>query len=184
MTWSLYLLAACPDVQDAVRREVEAAGEPGQPLRFDQLKQLPMLRNVFRETLRLYPPVSFLLREVTCPTRMRDKDMRPGSMLIVSPWLIQRNPDNWEAPHSFDPDRFDTAAGKAACRHAYLPFGKGPRICVGAGFAQQEALIVLSSLIRAFSFETAEGRTPEPISRLTLRAENGVHLIVTSRATG
>lgn len=175
MTWALYLLASCPHLQEAVRDEFRAALVDGRPTA-ETLRGLPMLRNVFRETLRLYPPVSFFVREVVEPTTMRDKTMQPASMLLVSPWLIQRNQDNWQDPHAFDPSRFDDPAAQHACRHAYLPFGKGPRVCVGAGFATQEALLLLGSVLLAFRLETEPGRVPEPVSRLTLRPKRGVHL--------
>lgn len=174
ISWALYLLARDPELQDAVRAEAGAG-----PTRFEDLKSLAVTRNVFRETLRLYPPVAFLLREVTCPIRMRDKDLKPGALIVASPWLIQRNPDNFPEPHGFDPARFDDPAQAGACRHAYLPFGKGPRTCIGAGFAQQEALLAIAAVVRAFRLAPVAGRVPEPSSRLTLRADGGVWLALT-----
>ena len=176
ITWALYLLARDPALQDAIRAE---AGDA--PLTYDSLKGLTVTRNVFRETLRLYPPLSFLVRSVTCPVDMRDKHLEPGAMLVVSPWLVQRNRDNFPEPHGFDPDRFDDPAQAQACRHAYLPFGKGPRVCIGAGFAQQEALLTLAGIVASFDLATIPGDDPEPISRLTLRAGNGVRLRLTRR---
>ena len=177
MTWALYLLAESPDVQDAVRAEARAAWG-ARPIDFADLRQLKLTRDVFRETLRLYPPVSFFLRAVTRPTEMRGKAMSPGSVIVVSPWLIQRNADQWRCPHAFVPERFADPAKSEACRHAYMPFGRGPRICIGAGFAQQEALLVLASLIRAFRVAPVAGETPEPISRLTLRPKHGLRLLL------
>jgi len=176
ITWALYLLARDPALQDAIRAEAGNA-----PLTYESLKGLTVTRNVFRETLRLYPPLSFLVRSVTCPVDMRDKHLEPGAMLVVSPWLVQRNRDNFPEPHGFDPDRFDDPAQAQACRHAYLPFGKGPRVCIGAGFAQQEALLTLAGIVASFDLATIPGDDPEPISRLTLRAGNGVRLRLTRR---
>ena len=102
-------------------------------------------------------------------------------MLVVSPWLVQRNRDNFPEPHGFDPDRFDDPEQASACRHAYLPFGKGPRVCIGAGFAQQEALLTLAGIVRTFDLAAIPGDDPEPISRLTLRAGNGVRLMLILR---
>jgi cytochrome P450 len=175
MTWATYLIAECPEVQQKMREEVEAETGGG-PLTLASLKNLTLVRNVVKETLRLYPPVSFLPREVTCPTQMRDKQLKAGAMVVVSPWLIQRNPDNWGCPHAFDPERFERPENQEAGRNAYLPFGKGPRVCVGAGFAQQEAMIVLASLVRAFDVRALPDDRPEPISRLTVRPKNGVRL--------
>ncbi|MEH3107915.1 MAG: cytochrome P450 [Sphingomonas fennica] len=184
MTWALYILAACPDIQQALRTEAEAAAAATATIDFAALKALPRTRNVFRETLRLYPPVSFLLRGVTAPVRFRDKLLKPGAMVAVSPWLMQRNPDRWACPHSFDPDRFARGDEADAIRTAYLPFGRGPRICIGAGYAQQEALLLLATIVRRFRLETVPGDVPEPVSRLTLRPRHGVRLIVTEIASG
>ena len=177
MTWALYILSECGHVQDAVRAEVAGVAGSG-PLDFTMLRHLGATRNVFRETLRLYPPVSFLLREVTAPIRFRDKLLKPGAMVAVSPWLIQRNPERWSCPHAFDPDRFDRFEEQDACRHAYLPFGRGPRICIGAGFANQEALILLASVVRRFRLSPIAGDKPEPISRLTLRPKHGARAML------
>ena len=181
MTWALYLLAECPHLQAALREEARTAFA-GAPPRYEAVKNLPLTRNVFREALRLYPPISFLLREVVCPLRMRDKDIAAGAMLVVSPWLIHRNPNNWEEPHAFDPDRFERPEARAACRDAYLPFGKGPRTCVGAGFAQQEAMLLLSAFVQAFELRPVPGDKPEPANRLTLRPKSGLRLALERRA--
>ncbi|WP_375285597.1 cytochrome P450 [Sphingomonas sp.] len=175
MAWALYCLAADPDTQSAMRAEAEEATGGG-PLTAEALRRMALDRNVVRETLRLYPPVSFLPREVVCPVQMRDKNLEPGAMLVVAPWLIQRNRDNWACPHSFDPDRFETAEGRAMMKDAWLPFGSGPRICVGAGFATQEAMVVLATLVRAFDLQALADDVPEPISRLTLRPKDGIRL--------
>ncbi len=180
MSWALYCLAADQPTQTAVREEVLAVIGTA-PIEPEAIRHLPLTRNVFRETLRLYPPVAFMPREVICPTQMRDKHLEPGAMLVVSPWLIQRNPEHWPCPHAFDPGRFDDPAGKAAVREAWLPFGAGPRVCVGQGFATQESVVILASLIRAFDLATVNGETPEPVSRLTLRPKRGIRLHFTRR---
>ncbi|UVO52581.1 cytochrome P450 [Sphingomonas sp. SUN019] len=175
MCWALYCLAEDRATQDAVRAEA------AEPTTADALKRMTMTRNVFREALRLYPPVSFLPREVTCPTQFRDKTLPAGAMLVVSPWLIQRNRDHWPCPHAFDPARFDDPANKASVKDAYLPFGQGPRVCVGAGFATQEAMVVIAAMVRAFDLSAVDGDKPEPVSRLTLRPKNGLRLHLSAR---
>lgn len=177
MSWSFYLLAECPHLQDALLAEM---GD--RRLTFESLKGMEGLRNLFRETLRLYPPVSFFVRAVTRPTEMRGKKIDPGAMIVISPWLIQRNKDNFPCPHAFAPERFADPEQAEACRRAYMPFGKGPRICVGAGFAMQEAMLVIGSVVQAFRLAFPEGRSrPQPVSRLTLRSEKGIFLDLTPR---
>jgi cytochrome P450 len=180
LSWTLYCLAEDRRTQAALHAEVQAvlAHDVIEP---EAVRRLSLTRNVFREALRLYPPVAFMPREVTCPTQMRDKQLEPGAMLVVSPWLIQRNQDNWACPHAFDPSRFDDLANRAAVREAWLPFGAGPRTCVGQGFAMQEAIVVLATVIRAFNLSAVPGDVPEPVSRLTLRPKNGVRLRFTPR---
>lgn len=175
MTWSLYLLSECPHLQDALAAEI-ANETGGAPIAFEQLRGMNGVRNLFRETLRLYPPVSFLVREATTPTRLRDKLLPKGAMIVISPWLIQRNRNNWKCPHAFAPERFEDPEEAQACRHAYLPFGKGPRICIGAGFAQQEGMLILASIVRAFRLRYPDIPRPEPVSRLTLRPKKAVRL--------
>ncbi len=181
MTWALYLLAECPDLQRVLSAEIERETK-GAPIAFEHLRGMDGVRNLFKETLRLYPPVSFFIREVTAPTMMRDKHLKPGAMVVISPWLIQRNSDNWQCPHSFQPDRFDDPAEAEACKHAYMPFGKGPRICIGAGFAQQEGMLTLASIIRAFALRYPAIPKPEPVSRLTLRPKSVVRLFFDDRS--
>lgn len=177
MSWALYLLAECPHLQDALLKEIGT-----EPISFEGLKNAVTLRNLFRETLRLYPPVSFFLRAVTQYTEMRGKQMKPGAMIAISPWLIQRNKDNFPCPHAFDPDRFSDPGQAESCRRAFLPFGKGPRMCIGAGFANQEAMLVLGTIAQNFRLTYPEAPKPEPVSRLTLRSAKGIWLQLSPRA--
>jgi cytochrome P450 len=171
LSWSFYLIASCPHLQDALRKEATA-----QALSAESLRYLEQIKNVFKETLRLYPPVSFLMREVTEPTLMRDKPIKPGDLLVISPWLLQRNPENFPCPHAFMPERFDDPAQQEACKNAYLPFGRGPRVCIGAGFAQQEAMLIIARMLEHYRLSVPAGFVPQPVSRLTLRAKKGIML--------
>src|SRR5690606_32621063 len=109
-----------------------------------------LVRRIFREGLRMYPPVSFVVREATEPACLRDHDVSEGSLVFISPWLIQRHRKYWDRPDEFDPDRFGTDKGRASASSAYLPFSLGPRVCVGAAFAQQESLLALATILREF----------------------------------
>ena len=176
MTWALYMLAECEHIQTAARSEVrQLAGH--EPFTAAMLKDMGTIRNIFRETLRLYPPVAFFPREVICPMPMRDKQLEAGAMLVVAPWLTQRNKDNWSCPHSFDPDRFDDPDNAEMVKQAWFPFGRGPRVCVGAGFAQQEVMTVVASVLRRYRLSVPQGFKPEPISRLTIRPRTGMKLM-------
>jgi cytochrome P450 len=177
LSWSLYLMASCPHVQEQAYQEAEA----NWPLTADKVRHMDIIRNVFRETMRLYPPVSFLMRQVEEPTPMQQKTIMPDDLVLVSPWLMQRNEDHFPCPHAFMPDRFADPAQAESCKEAYFPFGRGPRICIGAGFAQQEASLVLSTIIKHYRLSTVAGKVPQPVSRLTLRAKKGIHLRLTPR---
>jgi len=178
--WTLYCLAESPALQERLHAEI-AQATGGGALAYEHLKALEGVRNLFREGLRLYPPVSFLPREVTCPMERRGKMMKPGDMVVVSPWLIQRNPEHWPCPHAFDPDRFAREDEAQAAKQAWLPFGRGPRICIGAGFASQEGVLILAEIIRAFRLVAAPGPGPELVNRLTLRPKHGIHLMLNER---
>lgn len=181
LAWSLYLIAACPHVQQRLQKEAaEVLGEG--EVEIGHIKKLTFAQDVFRETLRLYPPVAFFARDVSQPVCLGSRQIETGSMVVVAPWLLQRNARHWPEPHAFDPDRFQTAEGKAALRCAWLPFSAGDRICVGAGFAMQEATLLIAETARRFELSPEPGHTPEPVARLTLRSGNGVRLRVRPRA--
>ena len=180
LSWSLYLLSMDSGVQERMHAETVAVlGD--RPVGFSDLRKLELTRNVFMEALRLFPPVAFLPRvaEKTCP--MRDKTVPKGSIISVSPWLLGRHRRHWQEPDAFDPDRFDRPETVEAQRQCYLPFSKGPRVCLGAAFAQQEAAIILASLVRRYRFDPVPGFEPKPAGRLTVRSTNGIRLKVSRR---
>jgi cytochrome P450 len=180
LAWSLYLIAACPHVQQRLQAEATAVlGED--EVQLAHIKKLPFAQDVFRETLRLYPPVAFFARDVVAPICLGSREIEPGAMMVVAPWLLQRKASHWHNPHAFDPDRFQTPEGQAAARCAYIPFSAGDRVCVGAGFAMQEATLLIAEVVRRFELSPEPGHTPEPVARLTLRSGNGVRLRVKAR---
>ncbi|NOW47917.1 cytochrome P450 [Novosphingobium sp. SG751A] len=179
--WALYLLSECPEMQERLHAEIEAVTGGG-PLDYEHVKALDGVRNLYREALRLYPPVGFLPRTSDTPVTMRDKRVGAGELMLVAPWLVQRNPGNWACPHAFAPDRFNTPEGAEALKEAWIPFGKGERICIGAGFAQQEAALILAEVIRNFRLEFPAGRPrPQVVARLTLRPRDGFELVLRAR---
>lgn len=175
LTWSAHLLANAPDVQQRMHAEACTVLGDRAPQQRD-MKELELTRNVFRESLRLFPPVGFMARESTKTCPMRDKTVPAGSSIVVSPWLIQRHRLRWPEPDVFNPDRYDNDASRDALRNAYLPFGMGPRVCMGAAFALQEATLILACLVRDFRLEPVAGHVPEPVGRLTIRSANGVRV--------
>ncbi|GAP38850.1 hypothetical protein ISF6_5509 [Piscinibacter sakaiensis] len=175
LAWALYLLACEPARQAALRADVQALWRDRPPA-YGDTRALGRVHDVFRETLRLYPPIAFYLREAAAPTALRGKPVARGDMVAVSPWLVHRHRGLWERPDDFDPDRFDTPAGRASLRSAYLPFGDGPRACPGAAFATQESVLVLARLLQHHVIEPLPGAVPRPTARLTLRSANGVQL--------
>ncbi|WP_436883459.1 cytochrome P450 [Enterobacter asburiae] len=180
LIWSLYLLALYPDIQEQASREVgQVLAE--QPMSVEAIRKMVLVRDCFREALRLYPPVGFLSRECAHNTEMRNKKLSKGSSVVISPWLIHRHQEFWDNPNGFDPFRFTSRTLKTPLSKSYLPFGAGPRGCIGAAFAQQEASLVLATLLQKYHFTLAPGFVPEPVGRLTIRSENGMHLILTPR---
>ena len=175
LTWATHLLAQAPDVQARVHTEVTAQLGTRAP-ELGDMKALPLTRNVFRETLRLFPPVGFMARQTSLGCPMRKKQVPAGATVVVAPWLIHRHRDLWPEPDAFNPDRYDGDASREALKQAYLPFGMGPRVCMGAAFALQEATLILAQLVRRYRLEAVPGHVPQPVGRLTIRSANGVRL--------
>lgn len=177
LSWALYLLAANPSAQARVAVEAAAMTED-----FATLATLRFTRDVFREALRLYPPVPMMVREAAQPEEMRGQAVPKGAQIVLSPWHLHRHERLWENPDGFDPDRWQTDAGRASARDAYLPFSSGPRVCPGAGFAMLEGTLLLALLVRGFRFDVVEGRIPVPVAHLTVRGKDGIWLKVSRRA--
>lgn len=182
-----YLLARFPEAQQRFRREIDQvlAGED-RPLCFDDLSQLSFGTAIFNETLRLYPPVSFFIREASRDQSLGQTRCPVASLLTLSPWVIHRHENHWIDPHDFRPERFlaDTATAdeRRMVRDAWLPFGLGPRKCPGAAFALQESLLVLAEVLRCYELILLHDHTPDLVGRLTLRSRNGINLGVRSIA--
>ena len=172
LSWALYLLAFDPHAQDRARAEARAAVTGGVATG-DDLDRLPFVRHVVDEALRLYPPGGMVSRTAQAADRLCGTRIAPGDTVIIPIYALHRHHALWDAPHAFRPDRW---AGARPDRYAYLPFGDGPRICIGASFALQEAVIVLATLLANFRFTAVKGRDPKPVMILTLRPEGGVWL--------
>ncbi|TMV62945.1 cytochrome P450, partial [Thioclava sp. BHET1] len=176
LSWALYLLAFDPAVQERARTEAQSILGPRAAMAED-VARLPYIRQIIDETLRLYPPAAFLSRTAQADDQLCGREIRAGDTVMLPIYALHRNDRLWPDPHRFDPDRF--ADAKQIDRFAYLPFGDGPRICIGASFAIQEAVIILATLLARFRFTAVPGRDPKPVLILTLRPEGGVWLEVT-----
>ncbi len=176
IAWALHLLATHPTWQDHLA--AEAAVFTGD---FADLSQLKQTRDVFRETLRLYPPVPMMVREAQEETTFRERQIRRGAQVVLSPWHQHRHSRLWADPDAFDPARWNTEAGRQSARDAYMPFSAGPRVCTGAGFAMIEGVVVLAGLLRAYRFTPVDGQVPVPVAHLTVRARHGIILRIGRR---
>jgi cytochrome P450 len=177
LAWSLYLCAFDQEVQDKARAEAQAAFGDG-PATAEHLPNLQYTKQIIEEAMRLYPPAAFLSRTAQAPDTLGGREIRRGDTVILPIYALHRNRLIWDDPDRFDPDRFAPEAAKARHRYAYLPFGAGPRICIGMGFAVMEAQIILASLLARFRFTLTDAPPPEPVMVLTLRPKGGVKLRV------
>ncbi|WP_299605622.1 cytochrome P450 [uncultured Tateyamaria sp.] len=177
LAWALYLMALYPEWQEKVAAEAKALSDCD----FAVMSKLPVTRDVFRETLRLYPPVPMMVREASCPEKFRDRAVPQGSQLVLSPWHLHRHERLWERPDEFDPGRWQTENGKTCGRDAYIPFSAGARVCTGAGFAMVEGPLILARLLRDVTVSCVEGRAPVPVAHLTVRAKDGIWLHIGKR---
>ncbi|MCX7890137.1 MAG: cytochrome P450 [Rhodobacteraceae bacterium] len=175
LAWALYLCAFDPAVQERARAEAQAV-LGGRAATVADLPALPFVRQVVDEALRLYPPAAFLSRTARAGDRLLGREIRPGDTVMLPVYALHRHRRLWDDPDRFDPGRF--ADRTRIDRFAYLPFGDGPRVCIGASFAVQEAVIILATLLARFRFSRVPGRDPRPVLILTLRPEGGVWLKV------
>lgn len=175
LSWALYLLALDPECQERVYAEVSKAAT-GDRLEFSELSNLAYTRNVFKETLRLYPPVPMMVRETSAPEILRERAVKVGSQVVLSPWHLHRHERLWDRPDEFDPDRWDNAETKRCARDAYMPFSNGPRVCPGAGFAMIEGVVLLYWLVKTFEIQQADDVPPIPVAHLTVRSKDGIRL--------
>ena len=177
LTWTLYLLARAPEWQQAVREEVSRVAG-GNQICAEHIDQLQITTRVLKETMRLYPPAPVVARVNTEFIRAGDENLPVGSNLVFPVYAIHRHRKYWQDPDRFDPNRFLPENEKRIPRAQYMPFGAGPRICIGQAFAMIEAVTLLASFIRAAEFNWDGNHKPEPISRITLRPAGGMPLLV------
>ena len=170
LTWSLYLLTLSPEWRERVRQEADG-GATGRP----------QTLAVVEEALRLFPPLVAISREALAADELAGRRIGKGAMVVIAPYVLHRRQALWERPEAFDPGRFLPERKATIPRFAYLPFGAGPRICIGAAFALQEATTALSAIIGAFDLAVAPGHVVWPQQRVTLAPRGGLPMAVRRR---
>jgi cytochrome P450 len=174
ITWTLFLLSEQPALQEQAAAESRAALHAG--IDSELPDRLPLLRRILEESMRLYPPVPRIDREATGPDRIGEHDIAPGTIVSIWPWLLHRHKGLWDDPDVFHPDRFTPEARAGRHRFQYLPFGGGPRMCVGMRFAMAEALTILAEWIAGWHFAPVPGREVRVSGLVTLRPAGGLPL--------
>jgi cytochrome P450 len=178
-TWTLYLLSEQPELQDRIAAEAEVALSSGADT--DLPNRLPLLRAVLEESLRLYPPVPRFDREAVAADMLGEHEVQPGDLVSIWPWIIHRHKKLWDDPDLFDADRFTSERRKAYHRFQYIPFGGGPRTCVGARLAMAEALTILAIWLARWRFQPLPDRDVRVSGMVTLRPKGGLPLRIEHR---
>jgi cytochrome P450 len=183
LSWTWYLLAQHPEVGEKLHAELDAVLGGRLPCAGD-LPKLQYTDRVIRETLRLYPPAWRIFRRTEEPFAVGDYVLPAGSNIVLSQWVTQRDPRWFSEPERFYPERWTEEAASKLPRFAYFPFGGGPRVCIGAGFAMMEATLLLATIAQRFRLRLAPNQRIEPLASITLRPKNGIRLELEERATG
>ncbi|WP_417495650.1 cytochrome P450 [Maricaulis sp.] len=180
LSWTLYLLSQSPDVLERLEAEIDAAPlDTTDPANW--MEAPPWTTAIIKESLRLYPSAPILSRTSIDADTVAGLAVAPDTDVLVSTWLLHRQRDFWPQPDAFVPERFFGDAANTIPRHAWLPFGLGPRVCIGARFAMMEMVIVLACLLRKLRFEFTGDRHPVPVMRITLQPDTEVPMRVKRR---
>ena len=175
LSWTFYLLAQHPEIEERLAQEVKGASA-------SELVRLPFLANVVNESMRLYPPAYALGREALADCELGGYHVPKGTTIFIVPWVSHRDPRWFDDPLAFRPDRWNNDFAKTLPRFAYLPFGGGPRLCIGLSFALMEAAILLGSIVQRYRLTRDAGMPPiDPFASITLRPNGGMPMQVTPR---
>jgi cytochrome P450 len=181
MTWVWYLLSQHPAEEATLHKELDTV-LGGRIPTVEDLPTLPYARMVIEEAMRVYPPAPGIsMREAKEADELCGFKVTPGMQILISPWILHRHRRLWEDPERFDPTRFSKEASDKRPRFAYLPFGGGPRVCIGATLAMTEAILILAVLAQRFRLRLKEGQTVTLQTRITLRPKNGLMTILERR---
>jgi cytochrome P450 len=177
LTWTWYLLSQNPHVQDKLATELDEVLGGRTPTVAD-LPKLKYTRMVFDEALRLYPPAYVIGRRATEDDEIDGFHIPKGAPVYLVPYVTHRHPEVWERPDEFDPDRFREVGPSARSKFAYIPFGAGPRFCMGASFALIEAQLILATVAQRYRMRLAPGARPEPMPLVTIRPRAGMPMLI------
>jgi cytochrome P450 len=180
LTWAFYLLGGDPEAQERAAAEAGAAlSAGGTPMQV--IGRLPYLRMVLEETMRLYPPATRMDRSPLTDDVLCGRTVRAGDMVTIWPWLLHRHEALWNAPDLFDPENFSPQAKAKQHRFQYIPFGAGPRICIGSAFATNEALLILAEWLSRYRFRLDPDHEVLPTAAVTLRPKGGMPMFLEPR---
>jgi cytochrome P450 len=183
MTWVWYLLSQHPAEVAKLHEELDGVLGGRSPT-VEDLPQLPYTRMVIEETMRVYPPApGITIREAKEPDEICGFKVQPGMQIMIAPWILHRHRSLWDEPERFDPTRFSKESTERRPRFAYLPFGGGPRVCIGATLAMTEATLILAVLAQRFHLRLKEGQNIQLQARITLRPKNKMMTILERRAS-
>lgn len=180
LTWIWYLLSQHPEVEQCLHEEVDRV-LGGQPPTVDRLEDLPYTRRVIQETMRLYPAAFFVIRHAIAADEIGGYPVAANSMIFLMAHWVHRHPAYWEEPERFDPDRFTPERSANRPRYAYIPFGGGPRLCIGNSLAMMEAQLVLATVAQRYSLRLVPGHPVEPEVLLTPRPRHGLPMTLHPR---
>ncbi|WLD98143.1 cytochrome P450 [Agrobacterium leguminum] len=180
LAWTFHLLSQNSDVERKVIDEIKTV-TAGEPVAAEHIARLTYTRQVFSEAMRLYPPAPVVTRTALEDFRLGEHDIPAGTVLYVPIYAVHRHTTLWEEPDRFDPSRFEPEKVKARHRYAYMPFGAGPRVCIGNAFAMMEAVAILAVLLQNDHLRNKSPANTEPLMRVTLRPENRLMMQVSSR---
>jgi cytochrome P450 len=180
--WAWYLLCQHPEIYQKVQQEVDTVLQGRTPT-YEDLARLPYCLQVFKETLRLYPPAYATSRRALHDVEIDGYHLAKNQIALIAPYTLHRRPEYFPEPEKFDPERFTPEREKQLPRYAFVPFGAGPRICIGLYFSMMEGHLLLATLAQRVKFSLLPGQniTPDPLHHLTLRPASGVNVSVTRR---
>jgi len=180
LTWTLYLISQSPDWEMRMLDEIKDVVGSG-PVTSDHVEKLKTVQQVLNESLRLFPTAPVIIRDINEDLEFNGTVIPRGTIGIIPIYAIHRHGKYWDDPHRFDPNRFAREDRSKLMRFQFMPFGVGPRICIGAAFAMLELTIMLATFVRAAHFESDAGFDPRPSGRMFLLPESGMPMKITLR---